>query len=62
VTEPTDDVVLGDYHCPRCDTVLKEKKPKDRHLARNRDRTVRLFCTCGYVKDIVVTPDQFRQT
>jgi len=60
VADATDDVVLGEYTCPRCGSVLKEKRPKDRHLAREKDRTVRLFCPCGYVRDLVVKPDQFR--
>ncbi|TRO54807.1 hypothetical protein E2P64_08365 [Candidatus Bathyarchaeota archaeon] len=59
IDETIDDVIKGDYHCPRCGLVMKEKKPKDRHIVRDKDRTVRLFCVCGHLRDIVVNPEDF---
>lgn len=55
-----DDVIKGEFKCPRCGAVLKEKRPlKDRLLLRHKERTVRLYCPCGYLRDEVVRPEDF---
>lgn len=57
-----DDVIKGEYPCPRCGATLKEKRPrKDRLLQVNRERTVRLFCVCGYSRDVTVKPEDFHK-
>jgi uncharacterized C2H2 Zn-finger protein len=55
-----DDVVKGEYHCPRCGGMLKEKRPTDdKFLVRNKDKTIRLKCPCGYYEDRVVDDEDF---
>lgn len=56
-----DDVVNGEYHCPLCNALLKEKRPKkDKYLIINKDYIVRLFCVCGYYRDDIVSPEDFK--
>lgn len=59
ISETNEDVIKGDFHCPRCGAVMKEKKPKDRFVVRNKERTVRLYCPCGYIEDRVINPEDF---
>ena len=59
--EKEEDIIAGEFHCPRCGAVMREKKPKaDKYLVRNKEKTVRLLCRCGYYEDKIVTdPNQF---
>ena len=58
--EDINDIVKGEFHCPRCGGLMNEKRPKgDKFLVRNKDRTVRLQCPCGYYEDRVLDPDDF---
>jgi transcription initiation factor IIE alpha subunit len=58
----TDDVVLQDFNCPRCGAKLKEKRPQDSRLVRHQNKTVRLFCPCGYYRDELVNPKDFKSS
>ena len=53
------DIIKQEYKCPRCYSILFEKKPKDKFVVRNINNTVRLFCTCGYYSDIIVKDEDF---
>ena len=56
-----DDIINGEFFCPRCDSLLREFRPKnDRHVIRHKDRTVRLSCKCGYYRDDVVNLEDFK--
>lgn len=55
-----EDIIKGDFYCPRCGELLREKRPlKDKFIVRNKDRTVRLSCRCGYYEDRVVNKEDF---
>jgi hypothetical protein len=53
------DVVIGDFYCPRCNSKLDEKRPKDKFIVRNKTTTVRLSCKCGYYEDRVMNIGDF---
>lgn len=60
IGETTNDIVKGEFHCPRCGGRMNEKRPKvDKRLVRNKERTVRLSCPCGYYEDRVLDSDDF---
>lgn len=44
-------IVNGEFKCPRCQIPLLEKIPKDERQIR---KVVRFFCPCGYYLDISV--------
>ena len=55
-----DDVITGEFYCPRCGGLLKEKRPKaDTRLVCNKEFIVRLMCQCGHYEDKVVKPKDF---
>jgi hypothetical protein len=61
--ENIDDVIDGDFHCPRCGMIMREIRPKDDiHLIRDKEYTIRLLCVCGYYEDRVVKPDLFKNS
>ena len=62
IAENLDDIIKGDYHCPRCGQLLREKKPKDRFIIRNKDTTIRLSCVCGYYEDRIIKPEDFQDS
>ena len=55
------DIIKGDYRCPHCQSLLNEKRPKDKFVIRNKERTVRLFCVCGYYRDDIVKFEDFKE-
>lgn len=56
-----DDVVKQDYYCPRCNLKMMEKRPKkDKHVIVHKDQVVRLSCVCGYYRDEVLNPEDFK--
>jgi hypothetical protein len=58
--EDITDIVKGNFHCPRCGGLMREKRPNaDKFLVRNREKTVRLSCLCGYYEDRVLSPEDF---
>lgn len=59
MSEINTDVVKGDFNCPRCRQIMMEKRPKSRFIVRNKEKTVRLYCRCGYTEDRVLNPDDF---
>lgn len=59
--ENKDDVVKMEYRCPLCGSILKEKRPKkDKYLIVNKQNIVRFFCVCGYYRDDIVKPEDFK--
>jgi len=55
--EGIEDIINGDYHCPRCGMIMREIKPKDDILlVNNKEYTVRLLCPCGHYEDKIVKP------
>ena len=54
------DVIKGEFYCPRCGILMMEKKPKDRFVVRNKEKTVRLYCCCGYIEDRIISPEDFK--
>ena len=59
--EKEEDIIAGEFHCPRCGEVMREKKPTyDRFLIKDKAKIVRLLCLCGHYEDKIVTDsDQF---
>lgn len=55
-----EDILKHDFNCPRCGGKLFEKRPKDKYIVRDKDRTVRLSCVCGYYRDDIVDINEFR--
>jgi hypothetical protein len=55
------DILKEDFNCPRCKNKMFEKRPtKDKYIVRNKERTVRLSCVCGYYRDDLVKPEDFK--
>ena len=54
------DIIKNEFFCPRCWLLLMEKKPKSKFIIRNKDRTVRLYCKCGYFEDRIVNIEDFK--
>ena len=55
------DIIKGEYYCPRCGCLLDEKRPlKDKHIVINKNFTVRLSCKCGYYEDRVIHLKDFK--
>jgi hypothetical protein len=61
MVEPrVDNIIKGDFYCPRCGELMREKRPKnDKFLIRHREKTVRLSCLCGYYQDRIVSKEDF---
>ena len=55
-----EDVLKQDFNCPRCGGKMFEKRPKDKYIIRNKERTVRLTCVCGYYRDDIVKLEDFK--
>ncbi len=45
------DIISKTFYCPRCQAVLKKKRPSDKFLVVDKEQIVRLFCPCGYYRD-----------
>lgn len=56
-----EDVLKKDFACPKCGDKMFEKRPKDKFIVRDKDRTVRLSCVCGYYRDDIVSPADFKE-
>jgi hypothetical protein len=55
-----DDIIKGEFFCPKCGSKLKEKRPvNDKRIVKNKDKIVRFFCVCGYYRDGEVNSDDF---
>lgn len=55
------DIVYKDYYCPRCQSKLIEKRPKeDKHIFKFKNNVVRLQCVCGYYRDEILPDNQFK--
>ena len=53
-------VVKGDFYCPRCKGKMIEKRPtNDKRVVVNKNHTVRLKCPCGYYEDRVMESSDF---
>lgn len=56
------DILKENFSCPRCKNKMFEKRPqKDKHIVRNKERIVRLSCVCGYYRDDIVNPEDFKE-
>lgn len=48
-----DQVFMDNNHCPRCRGTLNKRKPsKDKFLGIKTENMIRLWCPCGYYKDV----------
>ncbi len=56
------DVLKKDFNCPKCNGKMFEKRPKDKFVIVNKEHTVRLACVCGYYRDDIVSPEDFKET
>lgn len=54
-----DDIIKKEFFCPRCDSKLMEKIPKDKFIVNKKEFTVRLYCPCGYYRDEIVSKEDF---
>ena len=53
------DIIPEEFFCPRCKSKLMEKRPeKDKKLIVNKQKVVRLFCSCGYYQDEYILHDK----
>lgn len=56
-----DDILKKEFRCLRCGGILKEKRPlNDKFLFKDINRTIRLFCPCGYYRDEIAPLEDFR--
>jgi len=52
-----EDIIHGEFHCPRCRMIMREIRPTEDKLLLNKEYIVRLLCSCGHYEDKVVKPE-----
>ena len=46
---------MDNFHCPKCGGPIQKRKPSnDTHLIVKKEKTIRLWCPCGYYRDEII--------
>lgn len=54
-----DQYFLNNDHCPKCHGPLNKRFPKqDEHLMVDKEKTIRLWCPCGYYRDEILKEEK----